>query len=460
MRACDRWVTRKTVFLLTIIFSLSTTGLFGFASVKPVELNQDCLKYRLRTPYVANFTHIIQIQNLGSSQATNVQLYVPLVQNQTARYFVMINKISPTPQQFLEDDENVYAYWNIETIPTEHIFTVNISYHILAFNVDFLVNPSLVGSYDENSVIYQQHTIPKHLIESNNPSIATTAQNVVGEETNPQEMALKIYEFVVDRLTYAAQPEEQGALWALENSKGDCSEYSYLFVALSRAVGIPSRVLTGFAFNSPTQSLSDGHMWAEYYLENYGWVPVDASWDLFDELDGHHFASLLSEFEMSETLLYVNYYLTYNDDVQLESYQTVQTLRTSTDVLNKFPFAQAIYDAVSEIRSAEIKVEIAEVTGTQLLWNDRLTEAKEILEEVEVYLQKAMEAWSSQPNSAMTYAQTARERAEEVPRLLNDVMLETMILIIVIPMIAATVILVFLIRRGRGAREDVLYIDS
>jgi hypothetical protein len=163
---------------------------------------------------------------------------------------------------------------------------------------------------------------------------------------------------------------------------------------------------------------------------------------------------------MSENPLYVNYYLTYNDNAQLESYQTVQTLRTSNDILNKFPFAQTIYDAISEIRSAEIKVEIAEVTGTQLLWNDRLIEAKEVLEEAEVYLQKAMEAWSSQPNSAIVYAQTAREKAEEVPNLLNDVMLETMIIIIVIPMIAVTVIGVFLVRRGRGTREYVLYIDS
>jgi len=458
MRAYDRWVTRKTILLLILSLSLSITWLFGFTSVKTVGLNQDFLKYRLRTPYVTNFTHTIQIQNLGPSKATDVQLYVPIVQNQTARYFVMINKISPTPQQFLEDNENVYAYWNIETIPTEQIFTVNINYHILAFNVAFLVNSSLVGPYDENSTIYQEHTVPEHLIESNNTLIVSTAQNVVGEETRPHEVALKIYEFVVDRLTYEVQLEEQGALWALQNRKGDCSEHSYLFVALCRAVGVPSRVLTGFAFNNYIQSLSDGHMWAEYYLENYGWVPVDVGWNMFGELDNRHFASLLGEFEISETPLYVNYYLTYNDEAQLESYQTVQTLKTSIDIFN-LSFTQTVYDTVSEIRSAEITVEIAEVTGTQFLWNDRLTEAKEVLEEADVYLQKAVKAWSSQPNSAMVYAQTARERAEEVSRLLNDVMLETMMLIIVIPVIAVAVIVVFLVLRERGARENVL-IDS
>jgi transglutaminase-like putative cysteine protease len=449
-------VTRKTILLLTLILSLSTTWLSGFALVNPIELNQDFLKYKLRAPYVANFTHTIQIQNFGTSKATDVQLYVPLVQNQTARYFVIINEVSPTPQQFLEDNGNVYAYWNIETIPAAHSFTVNINYHILAFNVAFLVNPSLVEPYNESSAIYREHTIPEHLIESNNTLIVSTAQNVVGEETNPQEMALRIYEFVVDRLTYEVQLEEQGALWALQNRRGDCSEYAYLFVALSRAVRIPSRVLTGFAFNSDVQSLSNGHMWAEYYLENYGWVPVDAGWNVFDELDGRHFASLLGEFEISETPLYVNYYITYNDGAQLESHQIVQTLRASTEILDKFPFAQAVYDAISEIRSAEVTIEVAEVTGTQLLWNNRLTEAKEILDEADIYLQKAMGAWSNQPDSAIGYAQIARERAEQVQRLLSGAMLETMILIIVIPLIGAAVIFVLLVRRGRSMRENVL----
>jgi len=384
MKSYNRRITRKTILLLTLILSLSTTWLSGFASVNPIELNQDFLKYKLRAPYVANFTHTIQIQNFGTSKATDVQLYVPLVQNQTARYFVIINEISPTPQQFLEDNGNVYAYWNIETIPAAHSFTVNINYHILAFNVAFLVNPSLVGPYDESSAIYREHTIPEHLIESNNTLIVSTAQNVVGEETNPQEMALRIYEFVVDRLTYEVQPEEQGALWALQNRRGDCSEYSYLFVALSR---------------------------------------------------------------------------TYNDDAQLESYQTLQTLRASTEILDKFPFLQAVYDAISEIRSAEVTIEVAEVTGTQLLWNNRLTEAKEILEEADIYLQKAMEAWSNQSDSAIGYAQIARERAEQIQRLLNNVMLETMILIIVIPLMGVAVIFVLLVRRGRSMRENVL-VDS
>ena len=447
MKVRGRSVTRKTVFLVTLV--LSTAGLFGPAPSKSIELNQEFLKYRLRAPYVSNLTHTIQIQNFGPSETTDVQLYVPLVQNETARHFAMINRISPAPQQFLEDNGNAYAYWNVEAVPAGHTLTVSINYHVLAFNVGFLVDSNLVGTYDEDSVIYQEHTAPEELIESNHTLIVSTAEDVVGEEENPHEMALRIYDFVVDRLTYEAQPEERGALWALQNRRGDCSEYSYLFVALCRAVGIPSRVVTGFAFSSYSESLSDGHMWTEYYLENYGWVPTDLSWNLFDEMDSHHFASLWGQYKIAEQASYANYYLTYNGNAQLEPQQTVQARRISINDLNEFPFAQTVYDAISKIQEAELTVRVAEATGTSFLFPSDFYGAKEALSEADLYLQKAVEAWTSQPYSAQTYAQTARERAEEAPRLVRDAMLKTVGIAVVVPVITVIAVAVLVVRRRR-----------
>ncbi len=42
----------------------------------------------------------------------------------------------------------------------------------------------------------------------------------------------KIYSFVTTHLNYGVQDGEKGALWALKNAVGDCSEYSHLFVVL------------------------------------------------------------------------------------------------------------------------------------------------------------------------------------------------------------------------------------
>ena len=68
---------------------------------------------------------------------------------------------------------------------------------------------------------------------------------------------------------------DRGAVSALKIKKGDCSEYSDLFVALCRAKDIPARVVTGVSVQSDTKTAK--HNWAEVYLKNYGWVPFDPS---------------------------------------------------------------------------------------------------------------------------------------------------------------------------------------
>lgn len=46
------------------------------------------------------------------------------------------------------------------------------------------------------------------------------------------------------------------------------------FTAMCRALGIPARTTGGWQLFSGEFG---GHFWAEFYLPNYGWVPVDTS---------------------------------------------------------------------------------------------------------------------------------------------------------------------------------------
>jgi hypothetical protein len=51
------------------------------------------------------------------------------------------------------------------------------------------------------------------------------------------------------------------------------------FSALCRSIGIPARTTGGkqmFGQMSTSKAYSD-HFWGEFYVPNYGWVPVDTS---------------------------------------------------------------------------------------------------------------------------------------------------------------------------------------
>jgi len=96
-----------------------------------------------------------------------------------------------------------------------------------------------------------------------------------------------------------------------EHYKGSCNQYSAFFVALCRAVGIPARSVSGFIGWKPwikeedlrpiyefETKLSPGglagvqhygsqipHMWAEFYIPNYGWIPIDGTSRKFGHRD-------------------------------------------------------------------------------------------------------------------------------------------------------------------------------
>ncbi|MFW9855386.1 MAG: transglutaminase-like domain-containing protein [Candidatus Thorarchaeota archaeon] len=69
-----------------------------------------------------------------------------------------------------------------------------------------------------------------------------------------------------------ALPSRLGAIKALRTGRGDCDEFTDLFVTYARARGIPARRLTGFAI---TRSDLTPHAWAEVFSPTFGWIPVD-----------------------------------------------------------------------------------------------------------------------------------------------------------------------------------------
>jgi hypothetical protein len=89
--------------------------------------------------------------------------------------------------------------------------------------------------------------------------------------------ARAIYEWVRDNLSYAGYlADDFGALYALINRRGDCTEYADLVVALARAVGIPARMVGGYVTDrDAAPKPQDYHNWAQLYLGG-AWRTVDA----------------------------------------------------------------------------------------------------------------------------------------------------------------------------------------
>jgi transglutaminase-like putative cysteine protease len=157
---------------------------------------------------------------------------------------------------------------------------VNVSYSLTAYQKHFTVDPATVGQYDKTSADYITYT-KSHDNILVTPEIIAEAKAVVGEETNPYLQAKLLYDYVVGNITYSFMPHV--ALCAMDiaeseyvriNRYGDCGAQSMYYSALLRSLGVPARADGGYqTFGGGTGS----HFWAEFYLPNCGWVPVDVT---------------------------------------------------------------------------------------------------------------------------------------------------------------------------------------
>lgn len=234
------------------------------------------LEHQLPQSYNAIIT--TKITNIDA-EVGETQLWMALPVNCGTQQNVSIISIEPEPDKITFNPEACtrICYWNLnDSIPTNSTLTIIQSISFTANPFTTLIDPDKVEPYDYSSSIYKEYTKPSPKVESDDPEIVATTKVIVGNENNPYKKVDRIYGWIVKNIIYEIQGQEFGARYAFYNRKGDCTEFATLFVAMCRSEGIPARLVHGYLYDSDT---SAGHMWAEFYLPPYGWVPADPTGD-------------------------------------------------------------------------------------------------------------------------------------------------------------------------------------
>jgi len=190
---------------------------------------------------------------------------------------VKVEEVSPSPDKSGQDLDfgNGIYYWQILSSgpkPGESM-QFKIQFTFTAYETSTTVDPDKIQPYNQDNPLYKLYTRPERFIESTDPQIAALADQVAGSETNPYRLARKFYDYVIANAHYRLLGKGLlGAKALLTSGVGECGDYSSLFIALARAKGIPARPVVGYWAIS---GIDQTHVWAEFYIENLGWIPVD-----------------------------------------------------------------------------------------------------------------------------------------------------------------------------------------
>lgn len=233
----------------------------------------DSASYDLKLSYLLkNATSIASISELALPPDTAYQR-------------VVINRISPEPKEIvLDSDGNWLARYDLAPLSKLEV-TADLS--ILVSPNPLYFDPSSSSPMGEDQYWEQSSGIKR---------LATNLKN-------PENL----YNYLVETLTYdfsqISRQKRLGASVALSNPESAiCTEFTDLFVATSRAMGIPSRAIIGYAVtNNNTLKPQGGnvdilHAYPEYKdPSSKVWRSVDPTWghttggsEYYDLLDFGH----------------------------------------------------------------------------------------------------------------------------------------------------------------------------
>ncbi len=128
--------------------------------------------------------------------------------------------------------------------------------------------------------------LPDKNVESDSTKIIDLATSIVSGLKTDMEKTRAIHDWVATNISYDTKSyykndfHELSALETLQGKKAICSGYANLTAALNRAVGIPTKVVGGNAWDSSKKAHSSpsGHAWNEAYIDGT-WIAEDTTWD-------------------------------------------------------------------------------------------------------------------------------------------------------------------------------------
>jgi Flp pilus assembly protein TadD len=107
---------------------------------------------------------------------------------------------------------------------------------------------------------------------ANDENVKKQAAEIAGDDRDAWSVARKLADWTHQNLEWKKVNNADPAL-TLATREADCSEFSALFVAMARSLGLPARIVSGLAYSGESFG---GHAWVEVWVGR--WIELDPTW--------------------------------------------------------------------------------------------------------------------------------------------------------------------------------------
>ena len=253
-----------------------------------------------KAQYTERVTDNVMFRRNGAS-ISRLSILIPIPQT---NQYQTVHNVAYEGGVYCEVDnsDDRYARFQFNNVSDDNIMVgvrTELTHH--SINVDFSqIDESI--SYDMTSEEYRLYTgsTAGGYVDPDNPVIRSLADNIWNSSEGIVNFAYNCYDYVAENYTFlnpntGIHPLSQ----ILADGGGDAGNLSSILISLLRCKGIPSRHVVAIYSNG------EKHVWAEFKIEGYGWIPMDVCYHQSDP--------------------YGNYFGRYNTDAIVVGYDVGHT---------------------------------------------------------------------------------------------------------------------------------------
>jgi len=206
----------------------------------------------------------------GKAEAPNtLYLWIPHPAASSSQRNMELLQSSMEP--FVENYRGVGLY-KIDNMAANSEAQIRLSWKVDVYSVETKVQPQSI-KVESNSPINEAYTQNTPALPSDDLRIKERAAAILGRERNPYLKAQRIYEWMTGG-EFTWDRQSNGDIFnMLQTKRADPYLAALLYCTLLRSAGVPCQPVAGVLVNRERQTIN--HYWAEFWIDGFGWIPVD-----------------------------------------------------------------------------------------------------------------------------------------------------------------------------------------
>jgi transglutaminase-like putative cysteine protease len=231
--------------------------------------------FRNKRNYTISYSVDIKVTEASRPNSLYLWIPQPAVSSSQRNTGLIARNVEP----YVENYRGTSIY-KLNDLTLKSDARINLSWQVEVYAVETAIRPQSVKQEANSPAAFYTRSDP--LIPSGDPRIQNQAAILIGRERNPYIKAQRIYEwFIGEGIVRETMPEESGAApespgeiaAALETKEADAYTAALLYCALLQASGVPCQPVAGVLINRNNRTFR--HYWAEFWIDGFGWIPVD-----------------------------------------------------------------------------------------------------------------------------------------------------------------------------------------